>query len=192
MRDAARYYRNPETGRYCRVAYRRVEIRYWVGGRGPVTRTRFKVWNPEHGSLEEQEARATAGERFALVLTKEQFEARTFPPEDLPPMDREVARRLIERAAAERPGETLACRFVKRTNGELRRMRFRYDPQSAGRCGFDPKAKGLLPVYDVERGAQRFINLDGVREVAGRSPALAWYHAREEAPALEVSQMGPN
>lgn len=163
----ARFFRCPETGRFQRIAYRRVELRIWIGGRGRVPCTRYQVWNPERGSLEEQQARAEAGERFALVLTPEQFDRLTFPPEDLPPMGREAARQSIERAAAECPGETLACCFVKRTDGTLRQMRFRYDPQSAARYGFDPRAKGLLPVFDVEKGARRFINLDGVREVAG-------------------------
>jgi len=52
---------------------------------------------------------------------------------------------------------------VKRTNGKLRRMRFRYDPERsapfAGAAG-----RGLLPVWDLDKGAARFVNLDGVVE----------------------------
>ena len=168
-KETPRYFRNPPTGCYRRVAYRCVEIRYHIGGHGPVAHTRFQVWNPKFATWQEAAEEAAPGERFGLVLTEAQFEARTFPPEDLPPMGREAARKLIERAASGQ--RVVTVRFVKRTTGKLRTMRFRYDAEFArhGRFKFDPKAKGLLAVYDVERGAQRFINLDGVREVAGRS-----------------------
>jgi hypothetical protein len=58
----------------------------------------------------------------------------------------------------------LTVRFVKRTAGALRAMRFRL-PEGGGRYGFDPAVKGLLPVFDVELGGRRFVNLDGVRTV---------------------------
>ena len=168
-KETPRYFRNPETGCYRRVAYRRVEIQYHVGGHGPVARTRFQVWNPKFATWQEAAEAAKPGERFGLVLTEAQFEAYTYPAEDLPPMARAWARRML----TARPGRETVCRFVKRTTGELRVMRFRYDPQSAmcGRYGFDPKAKGLLPVYDVEKNARRFINLDGVRTVDEASTA---------------------
>lgn len=50
--------------------------------------------------------------------------------------------------------------FVKRTDGELRRMRYRYDPERS--APFDAAERGLLPVWDLDRGAARFVNLDGV------------------------------
>ena len=172
--DVPRYFRDGE-GRFRPVAYKRHGRRDWIGGKGYVYRRVVSVWNPAKGTLAEAGEAAAPGERFAVQMTESEFARRTYPPEDLPPMGREAARQLIERAAADRPGEALACRFVKHTDGSLRVMRFRYDPQTAasGRFKFEPKAKGLLPVFDVEKGARRFINLDGVRSVAGRSPVLA-------------------
>jgi len=76
-----------------------------------------------------------------------------------PCLDREAAR---ERLTA-RPGTERRAVFVKRTNGKLRRMRFRYDPErSAPFAGAE--AKGVLPVWDLDKGAARFVNLDGVVE----------------------------
>ena len=74
-----------------------------------------------------------------------------------PCLERETAR---ERLTA-RPGTERRAVFVKRTDGKLRRMRFRYDPErSAPFAG--AAAKGLLPVWDLDKGAARFVNLDGV------------------------------
>jgi len=75
-----------------------------------------------------------------------------------PCLDREAAR---ERLTA-RPGTRRRVVFVKRTDGHLRRMRFRYDPER--NAPFDAAAKGLLPVWDLDKGAARFVNLDGVVE----------------------------
>lgn len=74
-----------------------------------------------------------------------------------PQMGRETAR---ERLTA-RPGTERRAVFVKRTNGELRRMRFRYDPERSTPFA-GAEAKGLLPVWDLDKGAARFVNLDGV------------------------------
>jgi hypothetical protein len=75
-----------------------------------------------------------------------------------PCLDREAAR---ERLTA-RPGTRRRVVFVKRTDGSLRRMRFRYDPERS--APFDAAAKGLLPVWDLDKDAARFVNLDGVVE----------------------------
>ena len=101
-KEAPRYVRDLETGQFHRVAYRRVEIRYRVGGRGYVSRTRFKVWNTDFETWTEAGEAAAPGETFGQIFTTEEFERLTYP------------------------------------------------------------AEGLLPVYDVEKGARRFINLDGV------------------------------
>ena len=76
-----------------------------------------------------------------------------------PQMGRETAR---ERLTA-RPGTERHAVFVKRTDGELRRMRFRYDPERTPPLD-DAAARGLLPVWDLDKGAARFVNLDGVVE----------------------------
>jgi hypothetical protein len=76
-----------------------------------------------------------------------------------PCLNREAAR---ERLTA-RPGTERHAVFVKRTDGNLRRMRFRYDPErSAPFTGAE--AKGLLPVWDLDKDAARFVNLDGLVE----------------------------
>ena len=74
-----------------------------------------------------------------------------------PCLGREAAR---ERLTA-RPGTRRRVVFVKRTNGKPRRMRFRYDPERTPPLD-DAVARGLLPVWDLDKGAARFVNLDGV------------------------------
>lgn len=78
-------------------------------------------------------------------------------------MTRNQARSLIET----HPRRTLVVRFVKRTDGRLRRMSCVYYPAEAecATYGFDPVRKGLLPVWDMEKGAERFVNLDRVESV---------------------------
>lgn len=160
-----RWWRDKD-GQYHRVAYRRVEICYWVGGRGPTPRTRYQVWNTDFDTWQEAGKAADPGETFGQIFTTEEFERLTYPTEDLPPVGREAARK----ALTARPGEEQVCRFVKRTSGELRVMCFRYDPERdrRGRYGYDPKAKGLLPVFDLDKEAPRMVNLDGVRTVGQR------------------------
>lgn len=78
-------------------------------------------------------------------------------------MTRTDARNLIEENAR----RTLVVRFVKRTTGELRRMVCIYFPDATEKATFrfNPKAKGLIAFWDLEKGARRFINLDGVLSV---------------------------
>lgn len=78
-------------------------------------------------------------------------------------MNRTDARNLI----TENARRTLIVRFIKRTTGELRRMVCIYYPEGAKKATFrfNPVAKGLVPVWDVEKGGHRFINLDGVQSV---------------------------
>ena len=73
-----------------------------------------------------------------------------------PKRGREEARR----ALTAEPGTENHVTFVKRTDGSVRRMRFRYDPERP--VPFDPVEKGLLPVWDLDNNANRYINLDGV------------------------------
>ena len=65
------------------------------------------------------------------------------------------------------PRRTLVVRFRKRTTGRMRRMACIYFPEEAeaARFRFDPAAKGLLPVWDVEKGARRFVSLDSVQSI---------------------------
>lgn len=88
-----------------------------------------------------------------------------------------AAQRAYEAIAA-RAGQTLVVYFERRTDGtgprgdrqpagSVRRMLCSYHPQQASRAryGFDPVAKGLLPVWDGERGEARFVPLAGVQRI---------------------------
>ncbi len=78
-------------------------------------------------------------------------------------MNRQTARTIIEA----NPHRTLVVRFIKRTDGSLRRMVCIHFPEQAEntRFRFNPAAKGLAAVWDVEKGARRFINLDAVQSI---------------------------
>lgn len=88
-----------------------------------------------------------------------------------------AAQRAYEAIAA-RAGQTLVVYFERRTPGvgprgdrqpagSVRRMLCSYHPAEASKAqyGFNPVAKGLLPVWDGERGETRFISLGGVRRI---------------------------
>lgn len=78
-------------------------------------------------------------------------------------LDAERARKVIEENAR----RSLVVRFVKRTDGTLRRMFCIYYPEAAERATFrfNPGEKNLIPVFDCEKGARRFISLDGVQSI---------------------------
>lgn len=103
------------------------------------------------------DARLESPERFPGFLSARETTARTTPE-------------FTHEALTAHPGEKQVCRFVKRMDGTLRRMLFHYDPE----CNalFDARAKGLLPVWDLDKQKARLINLDGVHIVGGRSPIL--------------------
>ncbi|QXD16982.1 hypothetical protein GQ464_008630 [Rhodocaloribacter litoris] len=64
-------------------------------------------------------------------------------------------------------GELLVVHFTKRTDGTHRRMVCIFNPEAAERerFRFNPAARGLCPVWDVEKGGRRFVNLDGVESI---------------------------
>lgn len=165
-------------GTWRRVAYKHWARREWVGGKGWVYRRVVSVWNPERGTLEQAGLEAAPGEQFSLVLTEEEFQRLTTPLRALTAgeraeascsgrMEREEARKALTSA----PGTERVCRFVKRMDGSVRTMRFRYNSEQVRRPGFDAEAHGLLPVFDLDKQAPRFINLDGVLEASPRPRA---------------------
>ena len=85
-------------------------------------------------------------------------------------MNRHTARQIIEA----HPNRTLVIRFVKRTDGTLRRMVCIHFPEKAEqtRFRFNPAAKGLIAVWNLEKGARRFVNLDGVCSVKASGKKL--------------------
>jgi hypothetical protein len=60
--------------------------------------------------------------------------------------------------------QTLIIDFIKKTNGEKRRM-VCYWIQNETLHKFNPMAKGLLQVWDMEKGARRYVNLEGVLSI---------------------------
>lgn len=81
--------------------------------------------------------------------------------------------RVVNREEAEailraQRGRFFRATFIKRTTGELRTMVARMGVTkhlTGGQLGFNPHKKGLLPVFDVQKRAYRFVNLDGLVEV---------------------------
>lgn len=95
-------------------------------------------------------------------------------------MKRHEARGLIESNAE----KIITVRFIKRTDGKLRTMRCIYYPKAANKATFrfNPVAKGLITVWDVEKGAPRFINLDGVQEISAGGERLEPASERSDLP----------
>lgn len=65
-------------------------------------------------------------------------------------------------------GKIFSCKFVKRTDGTVRKMVARTgvakDLSGEGRS-WDPGERGLLPVYDMQAKAYRMIPAEGVIEL---------------------------
>ena len=78
-------------------------------------------------------------------------------------MNRTDAKAIIEA----HPHRTLVVRFIKRTTGKLRRMVCIHYPKhdAKTRFRFNPARKGLIAMWDLEKGARRFVNLDGVQSI---------------------------
>lgn len=79
---------------------------------------------------------------------------------------------------AQRKGEhknkIFKVEFIKRTTGELRVMRCRYNVKKhlkGGKLGYDPKEKDLSIVFDVDKEEYRAINLNELKNlhINGRS-----------------------
>lgn len=65
-------------------------------------------------------------------------------------------------------GKFFTVVFTKRTTGEVRKMRATTNYAKhlkGGTLGYDPKEKGLIPVWDLEAKAFRSIPTDSVTEI---------------------------
>ena len=65
-------------------------------------------------------------------------------------------------------GKIFTVRFYKRTTGEYRVMNCRgrvIRALSGGELKFDPESKGLITVFDMQKGEYRMINAETVQEV---------------------------
>ena len=68
-------------------------------------------------------------------------------------------------------GRIFTVRFVKRTNGEERRMTCRLGVKKALRGGtpaYDPRSYNLMTVYDVRARDYRSVNLETVFDIKSR------------------------
>ena len=69
---------------------------------------------------------------------------------------------------SERGGKFFAVRFTKRTTGETREMSCRQGVKShlsGGEPAYDFRAKGLIPVYDMQAAGYRSIPTEGITAV---------------------------
>lgn len=65
-------------------------------------------------------------------------------------------------------GKFFTVTFIKRTDGSTRVMNARLGVKvflKGGELPFDPVAKRLLPVYDVQKHDYRMINLDSIKQL---------------------------
>jgi len=65
-------------------------------------------------------------------------------------------------------GQIFAVKFIRRTDGNLRRMTCRLGVKKhlkGGSAAYDAKAHDLLTVFDMERGGYRSIPVDAVQSL---------------------------
>lgn len=65
-------------------------------------------------------------------------------------------------------GKIFTVEFVKRTNGEVRRLNCRMGVKKhlkGGGPAYDFGSKGLVPVFDMQKGEYRCFPLDAVNEL---------------------------
>jgi hypothetical protein len=78
---------------------------------------------------------------------------------------KDEARKLIEN---EDSGKFFTVTFVKRSNGEIRKMNCRTGVRKnllSGELRFNPAEKGLKNVYDVRKHNYRFISLENIKRI---------------------------
>ena len=96
-------------------------------------------------------------------------------------------------------GQIFAVEFIKRTNGEHRKMLCRLGVKKhlkGGTQAYNPSEYNLLTVFDMEKGAYRMINIDGIislkiagQEYGDRLPTLAERFTPPEMPRLDSNQV---
>lgn len=76
-------------------------------------------------------------------------------------------------------GHIFTTEFVKRTTGELRVMNCRRGVSKGVKgvgMSYDPAAKALLTVFDMQKGAFRMINLEDLRALRLDGKKYTWNH----------------
>jgi hypothetical protein len=65
-------------------------------------------------------------------------------------------------------GKFFTVTFVKRTDGTTRVMNARLGVRAylkGGTLPYDPEAKGLIPVFDMQKKAYRMVTVDGITKL---------------------------
>lgn len=78
---------------------------------------------------------------------------------------RDEAKQLL---IARRSGAIMTVTFVKRTNDEIRVLNCRKGvkkDQTGEGLKFNPIQRNLLPVFDMKKGAYRFVNLETIKSI---------------------------
>ena len=90
---------------------------------------------------------------------------------------------MIEELLRATKGKFFSVDFIKRTTGEKRTMTARLGVTKylkGGELGYDAKAKGLLPVYEVKAdgtdGGYKCIPLDAITEIKFQGKVLTAHH----------------
>jgi len=81
-------------------------------------------------------------------------------------------------------GRTVVVYFKKRTSGEMRRMVCYWTDNQITKRAWDPTEKNLLQVWDIEKGAYRFISMDAVEKIVAGGNAHA-FDAHPEGDPVE-------
>jgi hypothetical protein len=66
-------------------------------------------------------------------------------------------------------GKIFRATFIKRSTGEVRHLVGRLGVTQylkGGTMSYNPKDKGLLTVYDIQKKGYRMINIEGLQEVS--------------------------
>ena len=85
-----------------------------------------------------------------------------------------ISQRQLAQIVSQTNGEFFYCKFIKRTNGEVREIVCRTDVHKYEKgvgLNYDPSAKNLLSVWESNtsrQGAERYrmINLDAILEIS--------------------------
>lgn len=90
------------------------------------------------------------------------------PDQDTAPTTNTINRSAAKQLIKDTKGKFFTVSFVKRTDGTTRIMNARLGVKAflkGGTLPYNPEAKRLIPVYDVQKRGYRMINLDTIFEL---------------------------
>ncbi len=97
-------------------------------------------------------------------------------------------RTALQMVEAARSGRIFTVQFIKRTTGELRTMSCRRGVRKGVKgvgMSYDPLSKGLLTVWDVNKGQHRMINLADLVSLTMDGKTFIWTGRRFEEATPE-------